>query len=95
MTTTTTNEGDTMKTVRRGSARGLFDEAFSRSRDPRSDAYKAGVLYVLRTRVDGAPPTSRGPYPPGSAEADAYSCGCSEGHRIADQVEAPVRVVRR
>lgn len=63
-------------------AQELFDEAFAVSRDPRSDAYKAGVLYVLRARAEGIRGPQR-PYPLGSAEADAYFAGCQEGHLIA------------
>jgi hypothetical protein len=61
-------------------ARELFNEAFSVSRDPRSDAYKAGVIAVLRLHVEGV--RVRQPYRLGTAEADAFSSGCGEGHLI-------------
>ena len=62
------------------SAQELFAAAFSVSRDPRSDAYKAGVLAVLRLHVEGV--RVRQPYRMGTAEADAFSSGCGEGHLI-------------
>jgi len=68
----------------------IVAEAFARPRDPRSEAYKAGVLaaVVYRLgRIDGAiEPGARGepcPYTPGTAEADAFLAGCDEGHRLA------------
>lgn len=58
----------------------LFDAAFAGPRDPRSEAYKAGVLAALRYRIDGAPMASL--YPPGSAESDAWYAGTAEGHSL-------------
>jgi len=75
-------------------ARELFDAAFTpdSTRTPRSNAYKAGVLAVLRRRVDRGPKgLDVAPYRRGSAEADAYWAGCAEGHQIADQLGAPLR----
>lgn len=63
-------------------ARALFDEAFSRDRSPRSAAYRAGVLYALRARLEGLREDS--PYQLGTAEADAFFAGCNEGHDIID-----------
>lgn len=57
----------------------LYERAFSAPRDPRSGAYKAGVLAALRFREIHAP--MRCPWPIGSAEADAWYSGTEEGHR--------------
>ena len=59
----------------------LFAEAFDpwRCRTPRSDAYKAGVLAVLRAKESGVRITGV-LYADGTAEADAYYAGCAEGH---------------
>lgn len=58
----------------------LFTAAFNQPRDPRSSAYKQGVLAALKFRIDGR----RIPklYDPGTAEDDAYYAGQAEGHAI-------------
>lgn len=67
-------------------AQQLFDEAFDRVRDPRSDAYKAGCLAFLRYRqgeMDRA--DFYCPFEIGTAESDAWFAGCEEGklrHRM-------------
>lgn len=61
-------------------AKGLFDVAFSMARDPRSTAYKAGVMAALKFRVDGI--RIYCPYEIGSAENDAFYAGITEGHAI-------------
>lgn len=55
----------------------VFAQAFAQSRAPRSAEYQAGVLAALRWRFEGVPVAS--PYPPGSAAADAFHAGLSEG----------------
>ena len=60
-------------------AQQLFSRAFAMVRDPRSPAYKAGVLAALRYRCDGL--RARCPYPMESAECDAWYAGTDEGHR--------------
>lgn len=63
-------------------ARQVFDAAFHAGREPRSEAYKAGVLHCLRVRLEGA---AHCPclYPAGSAERDAYYAGVEEGRALA------------
>lgn len=56
----------------------LFNKAFNKPRDPRSNAYKAGVRAALdarvrREKIGGCP------YSPGSAESDAWFSGLEEG----------------
>ena len=63
-------------------AQRCFEAAFSVPRDPRSDAYKAGVLGCLRFNLDGIRPL-KDPYAPGTAESDAWHAGTNEGHAIA------------
>lgn len=58
----------------------LFKEAFHKTRDPRSNEYKAGVRAALRFRLAGEKITH--PYKPGTAQDDAYYAGISEGHMI-------------
>jgi hypothetical protein len=64
-------------------AQELFDEAFppNSTRTPCSQAYRDGVLAVLRLHIDRV--GVRQPYKVGSAEADAFFSGAEEGHRIA------------
>lgn len=64
----------------------LFTAAFAVPRDPRSTAYKAGVLAALKFRVDGR----RIPrlYDPASAEDDAYYAGVQEGHAVWRKAQA-------
>ena len=69
------------------SAQAVFDKAFTQGREPRSDAYKLGVLNCLRTRVDGEP-AKKCPFPLGTAEADAYQSGVNEG-RALSPMDAP------
>ena len=65
----------------------LFNGAFANDvRDPRSAAYKAGVLYILRRRVGGED-SETCPFDLGTAEADAWFAGSSEGHSIARDYE--------
>ena len=58
----------------------LVHAAFSKPRDPRSDAYKLGVSELLTNRVLGVP--FRCPYKIGTAEADAFFAGGDEGQMI-------------
>lgn len=64
----------------------LFAAAFSVPRDPRSPAYKQGVLAALRFRIEGR----RIPklYDPATAEDDAYYAGQAEGHAIWRRAQA-------
>lgn len=60
----------------------VFESAFFPGREPRSKAYREGVLQTLQHRLDGTP------YPPlpyrlGTAERDAYFSGMDEGHVLA------------
>ena len=69
---------------KQGRAMAIFEAAFSVPRDARSEAYKAGVLDVLRHRlgeVSGC--AQKCEFTLGTAEADAYFAGCDEGHRRA------------
>jgi hypothetical protein len=59
----------------------LFEKAFSQIRDPRSEAYKRGVLHALQFRLEQISFPEH-PFLPGSAESDAYSAGIDEGHAI-------------
>ena len=70
-------------------AQELFDSAFSVTRDPRSDAYRHGVLDILKYKLREINPTfGKSNYVMGTAEADAYYAGCDEGHRIAREYMA-------
>ena len=60
----------------------VFDKAFEPGREPRSDAYKQGVLACLRVRIDGME-LVKCPFPAGTAEADAYYAGVNEGRALA------------
>ena len=64
--------------TQRPSAQAVFDRAFHPFRDPRSEAYRAGVLAALRYRLEGARIAC--PYAAGSAEYDAFHAGLKEGH---------------
>lgn len=66
------------------SALDLYHQRFAIPRDPRSAAYKAGVLAALRFRLERARICP--PYEPGSAERDAFQAGCDEGHKVASSV---------
>ncbi len=61
-------------------AKQLFNEAFPSARSPRSEAYRAGVLDTLTFKESGT--KLRLPYDPGTAEADAWHAGNSEGHSL-------------
>lgn len=65
-------------------AREIFDAAFSKPRDPRSDEYRHGVLDVMKYRLGEANEAfGKKQYVLGTAQADAYFAGCDEGHRLA------------
>lgn len=66
-------------------AQDVFDFAFSQPRDPRSEAYKQGVLSCLRRRIDGLP-DCKNPYSLGTAEADAWWAGIDEGLMIVREL---------
>lgn len=80
MSASTARLGSTCKAC--PSAVAVFDGAFFAGREPRSNAYRAGVLDTLRHRLEGVayPPT---PYPAGSAERDAFFAGADEGRMLA------------
>lgn len=59
----------------------IYDLLFSVPRDPRSTAYKTGVMAALHHRIDGQP--IHAPYAAGSAESDAFHAGLAEGHAAA------------
>lgn len=71
-----------------GKADAIFAAAFNMPRDPRSPEYKQGVLDALRFRL-GEGSTVRCPYPPESAQSDAYFAGVDEGHRRAREQTRP------
>ena len=71
-----------------GKVDAIFAAAFNMPRDPRSPEYKQGVLDALRFRL-GEVSTVRWPYPPDSAQSDAYFSGVDEGHRRAREQTAP------
>lgn len=67
-------------------AKQLFDEAFEQPRDPRSDAYKKGVLDAIRFRLMVIETLNDAcPYAPGTAENDAWYSGLDEGHSRGKQ----------
>lgn len=63
----------------------LYEEAFSRPRDPRSEEYKAGVKSSIQIVLScpGGYHEVPSPYPLGTVQADAFFSGCLEGSRIA------------
>lgn len=61
----------------------LFTEAFREYRDPRSQAYKDGVLAGIRSGLGITKPKL--PFTVGTAEADAWFSGVIEGRRIAKE----------
>ena len=69
-------------------AQEVFDQAFSKSRSPRSDAYKQGVLACLQVRLDGQAHV-KCPYTPVSPECDAYFAGVDEGRALTPVGRAP------
>lgn len=75
---------------------GLMAAAFDRPREPRSDAYKAGVRDMLTFRINSlATPCSMAvaPYKLGTAKADAYFAGHDEGRHIWCRLQAVVQIV--
>jgi hypothetical protein len=60
-------------------AQAIYDEAFSPDspRSPRSPEYKAGVLALLRSKLEGG--SVRDPFPEGTAASDAFGAGVAEG----------------
>jgi len=64
----------------------LFNLAFFKPRDPRSDAYKAGILAAIRHQL-GETRSVTSPYEIGSAEFDAFQSGAGEGHRIGREAK--------
>lgn len=58
----------------------LFAQAFSQPRDARSEPYKLGVRAALQYRIEGTRIVS--PYPPASAQCDAFYAGAQEGHAL-------------
>ncbi|MGV3679796.1 MAG: hypothetical protein ACO1PM_08730 [Acidovorax sp.] len=60
----------------------VFASAFFAGREPRSEAYRAGVLDTLRHRLEGISFPAQ-LHPAGSAERDAYFAGADEGRALA------------
>lgn len=60
----------------------LYKKAFEGPREPRSDAYKLGVMAVLIYRVAGININKNCPYKIGTAEHDAFLYGGDEGNSI-------------
>lgn len=67
-------------TARDVTVEALMVEAFSAGREPRSPEYRAGVRSILVHHIEGKELTV--PYPPGSAQADAFFAGRYEGKAI-------------
>ncbi|HFD81029.1 MAG TPA: hypothetical protein ENK05_11675 [Gammaproteobacteria bacterium] len=64
-------------------AQEIFEDAFNRPRDPRSEPYKAGVLDALRYHLGELKSLQTAmPYEMGTAEADAWFAGVLEGKTI-------------
>jgi hypothetical protein len=63
------------------SADETFRAAFDNARTPRSPEYKAGVLALLKHKLEGAAPP-KCPYQVGTAQADAWFSGTEEGNAI-------------
>lgn len=62
-------------------AQEIFDKAFSTAgRTPRSAAYRAGVLQLLKLKLHKVPMACL--YAPGTAEFDAFHAGVDEGHAL-------------
>jgi hypothetical protein len=79
------------KTSSRKTARQLHEEAFSRPRDPRSDAYKEGHLATLRHRL-GETGELTCPYQMGTPQADAWFYGAGEARALARAVLNPTNI---
>jgi hypothetical protein len=58
----------------------LYKQAFDRPRDPRSEAYRLGVLDMLRHHFDHK--TIHARYLSGQAEHDAWLSGMDEGREL-------------
>jgi len=63
-----------------GKAQKLFEQAFDKPRNPRSPAYKQGVLAALKSRIEDIRYTNL--YKSGTAKADAFWAGTDEGNLI-------------
>lgn len=61
----------------------MMADVFGRPRDPRSDAYKAGMRATFDRKKNGRKVTC--PYRIGTAEADAFFSGTDHGALIWDQ----------
>ncbi len=87
-----TNDGRPVGRVERpvGPVESLMAEIFGGPREPRSDAYKAGVRAVLSKHFEGVLVRDQLHYPAGSAERDAFFAGADEGHNKVR--ELPPRV---
>lgn len=59
----------------------IYNQAFPAWREPRSAAYKNGVMDCLALRLHGTPPGER--YNAGTTQADAYHAGFDEGRALA------------
>ncbi len=59
----------------------IFNAAFNTSRQKRSAEYKDGALYILMLST-GEGNHCDCPHPLGTAQADAWFHGCSEGHEL-------------
>jgi len=70
-------------------AQAVFDLAFQPGREPRSEAYKRGVMHSLRVRIDGMELGQDCPYAAWSAETDAYFAGVDEGRHLSPVGQAP------
>jgi hypothetical protein len=58
----------------------LYKKAFHSTRDPRSEAYKTGVMDTLNFKESVS--ELKHPFEPGTAESDAWIAGNQEGHNI-------------
>lgn len=79
-----------MSTTTQLTAQAIFDEAFPVWRPKRSDAYRKGVFLHLRYRMLETVQYTC-PYEPGSAEADAFWSGVSEGWNLLAKYKADCR----
>lgn len=64
-------------------ANDIFRAAFAKPREPRSEAYKAGVRAAICSRLRAR--QARCPYKLGTAEADAWFAGTKEGMCLAER----------
>jgi len=65
-------------------AQEIFEAAFSTAREPRSEAYKLGVLEILKYKLKETKQLQN-PYKRGTAENDAFWSGTDEGLRRAKE----------